>query len=101
MYIGKTVFSQIMDFMPMCEFRKCVKRYDGKYNVSRVGASFCAWPLLRLTYRESLRDIELYVSTLCRKNCIKWASEEKYLGVLWLMQARIEIGESMPSSLKY
>jgi hypothetical protein len=28
---GKTVFSQIMEFLPMYEFRKCVERYHGDY----------------------------------------------------------------------
>jgi hypothetical protein len=33
MYTGKTVFSQIIDFLPMYEFRKCVKRYRGNYKL--------------------------------------------------------------------
>ena len=33
MYTGKIIFSQIMDFLPMHEFRKCVSRYQGNYNV--------------------------------------------------------------------
>jgi hypothetical protein len=34
MYIGKTVFSQLMDFLPMYEFRKCVDLYNGNYHTS-------------------------------------------------------------------
>ena len=33
MYTGKIVFSQIMYFLPMHEFRKCVKRYKGNFNI--------------------------------------------------------------------
>ena len=31
MNYGKTIFSQIMDFIPPYEFRKCVKRYECQY----------------------------------------------------------------------
>jgi hypothetical protein len=31
---GKTVFSQIMDYLPMYEFRKCLNRYNGNYHTS-------------------------------------------------------------------
>ncbi|HUU09731.1 MAG TPA: DUF4372 domain-containing protein, partial [Phycisphaerae bacterium] len=33
MNIGRTVFSQLMDLLPMREFRKCVARYRGNYKV--------------------------------------------------------------------
>ncbi|GAI03061.1 unnamed protein product, partial [marine sediment metagenome] len=29
----RTIFSQIMDFLPMYEFRKCISRYSGNYKV--------------------------------------------------------------------
>ena len=29
---GKTIFSQLMDFIPPCDFRKCVERYKGNYS---------------------------------------------------------------------
>ena len=31
MNTGKTVFSQVMEFLPLYEFRKCVQRYQGEY----------------------------------------------------------------------
>ncbi len=34
MYTGKTVFSQVMDCLPMYEFRKCVDRYNGNYHTN-------------------------------------------------------------------
>jgi hypothetical protein len=33
MNTGKTVFSQVMEFLPLYEFRKCVKRYHGDYKI--------------------------------------------------------------------
>ena len=32
MYTGKLIFSQVMDFMPMHTFRRCVARYQGDRN---------------------------------------------------------------------
>ena len=60
MYTGKTVFSQVMDYLPMYEFRKCVDRYNGNYHTSSFSCMdqyFCM-AFAQLTYRESLRDIE-------------------------------------------
>ena len=57
---GKTIFAQLMDFVPAYEFRKCVNRYSGNRKV----ISFTCWDqylcmaFAQLTYRESLRDIE-------------------------------------------
>ncbi|MCL4558099.1 MAG: IS4 family transposase [Deltaproteobacteria bacterium] len=60
MNTGTTIFSQLMDFIPSYEFRKCVERYGGNYKVK----SFSCWDqylcmaFAQLTFRESLRDIE-------------------------------------------
>ena len=60
MYTGKTVFSQLMDFLPMYEFRKCVDRYGGNYHTSSFSCmdQYLCMAFAQLTYRESLRDIE-------------------------------------------
>jgi hypothetical protein len=60
MNVGRTVFSQLIDYLPGKEFQKCVARYDGD---SRPRGFSCWDQLLamffaQLTYRESLRDIE-------------------------------------------
>jgi hypothetical protein len=58
---GKTIFAQLMDFVPTYEFRKCVERYNGNHKV----ISFSCWDqylcmaFAQLTYRESLRDIQV------------------------------------------
>lgn len=56
---GKTVFSQLMSFLPLSEFRKCVKRYNGNYKVQSFSCldQFLCMAFAQLTYRESLRDI--------------------------------------------
>jgi IS4 transposase len=57
---GKTIFTQLMDFVPTYEFRKCVDLYKGNYKI----ISFSCWDqylcmaFAQLTYRESLRDIQ-------------------------------------------
>ena len=60
MYTGKTVFSQLMDFLPMYEFRKCVDRYGGNDHTSSFSCmdQYLCMGFAQLTYRESLRDIE-------------------------------------------
>jgi len=60
MYTGQTVFSQLMDFLPMYEFRKCVDRYGGNYRTSSFSCmdQYLCMGFAQLTYRESLRDIE-------------------------------------------
>ena len=60
MNTGKIVFSQIMEHMPLWEFRKCVQRYRGNYKVKSFSCldQFLCMAFAQLTYRESLRDIE-------------------------------------------
>jgi hypothetical protein len=60
MYRGRTVFSQIMDHLPMYEFRKCIDRYAGNHRTRSFSCldQFLCMAFAQLTYRESLRDIE-------------------------------------------
>ena len=57
---GKTIFTQLMEFLPMHQFRKCVKRYQGNYKVKSFSCydQFLCMAFAQLTNRESLRDIE-------------------------------------------
>ena len=68
---GKTVFSQLMDFLPSYEFRLCVDRYHGNYKVKSFSCwdQFLSMAFAQLTYRESLRDIE---------TCLRAAGEKLY-----------------------
>ncbi len=60
MYTGQTVFSQVMEFLPLRRFHTCVKRYGGNHKVQRFTCldQFLVMAFAQLTYRESLRDIE-------------------------------------------
>ena len=60
MNIGRTVFTQLLDFIPSYEFRQCVERYSGNYKVKTFSCrdQFLCMAFAQLTYRESLRDIE-------------------------------------------
>ena len=57
---GKTIFSQLMDFLPSVEFGRCVDRYNGNHKLQRFSCwdQFLCMAFAQLTFRESLRDIE-------------------------------------------
>ena len=57
---GKTLFAQIMDFLPWKTFHRVVERYQGNYRSRSFSCSdqFRILAFAQLTYRESLRDIE-------------------------------------------
>jgi hypothetical protein len=57
---GRLIFAQLMDFLPLAEFRRCVARYQGEYKVRGFSCldQFLCLAFAQLTYRESLRDIE-------------------------------------------
>lgn len=57
---GRTIFAQLMDLLPLAEFRCCVERYRGDYKVQSFSCldQFLCLAFAQLTYRESLRDIE-------------------------------------------
>ena len=61
MYTGKLVFSQVMDSMPLHTFRRCVARYQGDYKVKKFTCldQYLCMAFAQITYRESLRDIEI------------------------------------------
>ena len=60
MNAGKSIFSQLMDFLPSLEFRQCVERYKGDHKLQSFSCwdQFLCMAFAQLTYRESLRDIE-------------------------------------------
>ncbi|MBE3136320.1 MAG: DUF4372 domain-containing protein, partial [Thermoplasmata archaeon] len=61
-----TVFAQIMAFLPLHEFRKCVRRYRGDYKIKTFSCldQFLCLAFAQLTYRESLRDIAACLRTM-------------------------------------
>lgn len=58
---GRTIFAQLMDFIPPYEFRKCVDQYNGNHKVISFSCwdQFLCMAFAQLTYRESLRDIQV------------------------------------------
>ena len=60
MYSGKLVFAQLMEYLPLHTFRRCVLRYPSKYPTKTFSHldQFLCLAFAQLTYRESLRDIE-------------------------------------------
>jgi len=60
MNVGRTVFSQLIGFLPDREFRRCVARYHGDYRLRGFSCwdQFLCMAFAQFTYREGLRDIE-------------------------------------------
>ena len=69
MNTGKTLFSQLMDFLPTHEFNRCVRRYRGNHRVRRFSCrdQFLCMAFAQLTFRESLRDIETCLKSIQHK----------------------------------
>jgi len=68
---GRTIFSQIMDYLPAYEFRQCVERYSGNYKIKSFSCwdQFLSMAFAQFTYRESLRDIQA---------CLRAARQKTY-----------------------
>jgi len=69
MFGGRIVFSQIMDFLPLRRFHTCVARYKGNYKVQNFKCldQFLCMAFAQLTYRESLRDIQVCLRSMQSK----------------------------------
>jgi len=61
MNVGKTLFAQVMEFVPWTSFARIVDRYSGNAGVRRMNCAeqFRVMAFAQLTWRESLRDIEV------------------------------------------
>lgn len=57
---GKSIFSQLTDYLSWPQFQECVQRYRGGYKLKSFSCwdQFLCMAFAQLTYRESLRDIE-------------------------------------------
>jgi IS4 transposase len=69
MNTGKTLFAQLMDFLPWKTFHRIVDRHDGDHYVKSLTCAdqFRVMAFAQLTYRESLRDIEVCLSAQSAK----------------------------------
>ena len=63
---GRTVFSQLLSFLPDREFRRCVARYDGDARPRGFSCwdQYLSMAFAQLTYRDGLRDIEACLRSL-------------------------------------
>ncbi len=69
MNAGKTLFAQLMEFVPWTSFARIVQRYGGDSGVRRLACTeqFRVMAFAQLTWRESLRDIEASLSANATK----------------------------------
>src|SRR6202521_5099309 len=69
MYVGKTLFAQVMDFLPWKTCHRIVARYGGDHRVRTLSCAeqFRIMAFAQLTYRESLRDIEVCLAAQAAK----------------------------------
>ena len=69
MNFGKTLFAQVMDFLPWKTFHRIVARHEGDRYVKSLTCAdqFRVMAFAQLTYRESLRDIEVCLSAQVTK----------------------------------
>jgi len=69
MFTGRLIFSQVMDFMPLPTFRRCVIKYQGDFKTRKFSCldQFLCMAFAQLTYRESLRDIEVCLRSQSKK----------------------------------
>src|SRR6266702_654003 len=69
MNAGRTVFSQLIEFLPHQEFQKCVARYGGDRYLKNLSCwdQYLTMAFAQLTYRESLRDIEACLRSVTGK----------------------------------
>jgi hypothetical protein len=69
MNTGKTLFAQLMDFLPWTTFTRLVEQHGGDRYVKVLACTeqFRVMAFAQLTYRESLRDIEVCLSAQAAK----------------------------------
>lgn len=69
MHTGRTVFSQLLDFLPKHQFDVCVRRYRGNHRVRTFSCfdQYLCMMFAQITYRQSLRDIEICLRAMQSK----------------------------------
>lgn len=69
MNVGKTLFAQVMEFVPWTSFSRIVARYSGDFRSAALPSTehFRIMAYAQLTWRESLRDIEVTLSANASK----------------------------------
>ena len=80
MHQGKLVSSQIMMHLPLTTFRRCVAAHRGDHKVKDFTCldQFLAMAFAQLTYRESLRDIEVNLRAQAKRRYHMGASQVQH-----------------------
>jgi len=96
---GRTVFSQLIAFLPDREFRRCVARYDGDAGLRDFSCwnQYLTMAFAQLTYRESLRDIEACLRALGAK-LYHMGFQGKWRAPPWPTPTSLVTGASLPTS---
>ncbi len=82
MNTGRTIFSQLMDFLPRDDFHRCVQRYDGDHKIKTFSCldQYLAMAFAQLTGRESLRDTEACLRTFGSKLFVELLAKDEKAG---------------------
>jgi len=90
MYVGKTVFAQVMDFLPWKTFHRIVGHYGGDHRTRSLSCAeqFRVMAFAQLTYRESLRDIEVCLAAQASKlyqlhREVVWVIFSQFRSAVW------------------
>jgi hypothetical protein len=69
MHAGTFLFAQLMAFLPKRDFDRCVRKYRGNYRTRKFSCfdQFLCMTFAQLTYRTSLRDIEICLNSVKAK----------------------------------
>jgi len=121
MNTGQTVFSQLVDHLPIHKFRQCVRRFPGNRGIRRFSCwdQFLCLAFAQLTFRESLRDIvtcrrslgatrdhagirgHVSRSTLADANATRdWRSDADFAAVLIRTARQLYLKDSFGVALK-
>jgi hypothetical protein len=100
MYTGKTLFAQLMDFLPWSTFARLVVRYDGDRRVRTLTCAeqYRAMAFAQLTYRESCATSRP-ASRRSPPSSTTWAFASPCGARRWRTPTRHATGASMPTSL--
>ena len=101
---GKTLFAQLMDFLPWSTFARLVARYGGDHRVRMLTCAeqYRAMAFTQLTYPESLREIETCLSAQASKNAVKtqiWIAVSVYVLVA-IVKKRLNLDASLYTLLQ-
>lgn len=99
MHQGKLVFSQVMAHLPLSTFRRCVAAHRGEHKANDFSCldQFLAMAFAQLTYRESLRDIEVNLRGQAKRLYHMGFRFATISRNTWPRRTLLGLGRSMPT----